>query len=577
MHDTAMTVGRSAIEIYGPHGKGAILEIGSYDVNGSLRAFINPDIRYIGVDTSAGPNVDIVVKPGKPLPLDDNAFDLVLASSVLEHDPIFWMTFLEMVRKTRKGGYIYINSPSNGAFHRYPQDNWRFYPDSGHALATWANSQGFDVALIESFIAKREHDIWNDFVAVFRRGPSKRKPPTKLLYESVAATNVRRGKSNELINFRDRTEDMELLGEARVEKTEIERELQKLQSESSQQDHELHESETRLAEAQVREQDAAAQLMALRQALDDQVGESSDLRLRIQQAEQTTQELSADLARKDDLIAESSEAVASARDRIASLESELRQRQEETVQAGAELARARERIAALEADLGQSCESIKALEGKLVEADEWVFRLAGDRRTAEQDTAAARGESARLRKTLSEQIVSLNRLVADVEALRCESADGQKALDDAQLTVRHREEERDSAIARIASLISALGELERLRAEEKAKAESRIAERFAETAALTCMLREHEERSERELAKLHWIREYYAVQEFRRWWWPLMGRAWERQRLYRSLKARGLFDADGYLARYPDVSADGMDSVRHYILHGLHEGRSPAV
>jgi hypothetical protein len=37
----------------------------------------------------------------------------------------------------------------------------------------------------------------------------------------------------------------------------------------------------------------------------------------------------------------------------------------------------------------------------------------------------------------------------------------------------------------------------------------------------------------------------------------------------------GLFDADHYQRRYPDVTASGTDPLVHYVLWGAHEGRSP--
>jgi hypothetical protein len=84
---------------------------------------------------------------------------------------MFWATFLEITRVTRCGGYIYVCVPSNGWYHQYPRDNWRFYPDAGLTLQDWARREGFDLALVESFTGRRRRNIWNDFVMVFRRGP----------------------------------------------------------------------------------------------------------------------------------------------------------------------------------------------------------------------------------------------------------------------------------------------------------------------------------------------------------------------------------------------------------------------
>ena len=60
------------------------------------------------------------------------------------------------------------------------------------------------------------------------------------------------------------------------------------------------------------------------------------------------------------------------------------------------------------------------------------------------------------------------------------------------------------------------------------------------------------------------------------WWWGLLPRPWQRARLHDSLKRKGLFDADAYLTRYPDVAINGMDPLRHYILYGRTEGRQIA-
>ncbi len=41
------------------------------------------------------------------------------------------------------------------------------------------------------------------------------------------------------------------------------------------------------------------------------------------------------------------------------------------------------------------------------------------------------------------------------------------------------------------------------------------------------------------------------------------------------LRQSGLFDADWYLAEYPDVANTGGDPAEHYLLHGAAEGRNP--
>ena len=144
-----------------------VLEMGSYDVNGTLRDFQPDGSEWIGVDLVAGPAVDIVVEGTSRLPFEDKSFDVVVASSVFEHDSTFWLTFQEMVRVTRDGGYIYLNVPSNGLVHRHPLDVYRFYPDAGKALLDWGRIAQPGLTLMESFVGLQDNGLWNDFCVVF--------------------------------------------------------------------------------------------------------------------------------------------------------------------------------------------------------------------------------------------------------------------------------------------------------------------------------------------------------------------------------------------------------------------------
>jgi len=58
-------------------------------------------------------------------------------------------------------------------------------------------------------------------------------------------------------------------------------------------------------------------------------------------------------------------------------------------------------------------------------------------------------------------------------------------------------------------------------------------------------------------------------------WWSLMPKAWSLRRERSLLKRHGLFDAQAYWDRYPDVAEEGVDPVRHYLTHGMQEGRKP--
>jgi SAM-dependent methyltransferase len=170
MHKSAHISGGKFFDRYVTSSPSSILEIGSYNVNGTLRDFQPKGSTWLGVDLEPGPGVDLVIENTSELPFADESFEYVVASSVFEHDPIFWKTFSEMIRVLKPGGCIYINSPSNGMIHRYPIDVYRFYPDAGKALEKWGKSICSDIYLIESFIGLHDAEPWNDFCAVFGKG-----------------------------------------------------------------------------------------------------------------------------------------------------------------------------------------------------------------------------------------------------------------------------------------------------------------------------------------------------------------------------------------------------------------------
>jgi SAM-dependent methyltransferase len=168
MHDTAMTFGKRFFDTYLAGRSGlTIVDIGAQDVNGSLRSVAPAGNRYVGVDFVAGRGVDVVITDPYSLPLEDESADVVVCSSCLEHSEFFWLVFLDIQRLLKPDGLFYLNVPSNGPFHRYPVDCWRFYPDSGTALQNWARRSGYRTVLLESFTGFQKKDSWNDFIAVF--------------------------------------------------------------------------------------------------------------------------------------------------------------------------------------------------------------------------------------------------------------------------------------------------------------------------------------------------------------------------------------------------------------------------
>jgi SAM-dependent methyltransferase len=144
-----------------------ILDIGSYDMYGCLKPiFIEGN--YIGMDMESGPNVNVVAN-GNDIPFKNDYFDIILSSSCFEHDSMFWVTFLEMSRVLKSGGFIYINAPSQGHYHPHPTDNWRFYIDSWKSLEKWSILNNHNIQLIESYIDNESSDEWKDSIGIFTK------------------------------------------------------------------------------------------------------------------------------------------------------------------------------------------------------------------------------------------------------------------------------------------------------------------------------------------------------------------------------------------------------------------------
>ncbi|MEO7728989.1 MAG: class I SAM-dependent methyltransferase [Burkholderiales bacterium] len=168
MHPSAVSNGRAFFETYADDIlEGRVIDIGAQNVNGSLKDLCPGHLVYTGVDFVAGKGVDVVLDDPYVLPFEDGSIEVVLSSSVFEHVELFWVLFLEIMRVLKPQGLFYMNAPSAGLFHRYPVDCWRFYPDSGNALLKWAHRNNYDPVLLESFIARQENDMYNDFVAVY--------------------------------------------------------------------------------------------------------------------------------------------------------------------------------------------------------------------------------------------------------------------------------------------------------------------------------------------------------------------------------------------------------------------------
>lgn len=115
-----------------------VLEVGSYDVNGSLRETVMAlePREYVGVDILAGPGVDCIC-PAERLTetFGERRWDLVVCTEVLEHVWDWPATVSNLKRSLATGGHLLLTTRSVPfPYHSYPFDYWRFDPEDMAAI-----------------------------------------------------------------------------------------------------------------------------------------------------------------------------------------------------------------------------------------------------------------------------------------------------------------------------------------------------------------------------------------------------------------------------------------------------------
>lgn len=116
----------------------ATLEVGSFDVNGSIAPLFGGP--YWGVDMRRGPGVDQVCD-GEALPFPDSSYPVVISTDTLEHVAHPWLFVNEMARVA--SGFVVITTCLYGyPEHDFPHDYWRF---GRHTLQMLMAEAGLEV------------------------------------------------------------------------------------------------------------------------------------------------------------------------------------------------------------------------------------------------------------------------------------------------------------------------------------------------------------------------------------------------------------------------------------------------
>lgn len=143
MHQSVMAwVAAKKVE-YALDGPLKILEVGSYNVNGSVRELFD-QTNYTGIDIVPGPGVDLVVAHWRHDFWSGtvDTFDLVVSTEMLEHDRRPWRTLISMCDALKDGGLLLVTARGNGFGDHNPPDRFRFMEQGFHDIIEDA---GFEV------------------------------------------------------------------------------------------------------------------------------------------------------------------------------------------------------------------------------------------------------------------------------------------------------------------------------------------------------------------------------------------------------------------------------------------------
>ena len=129
MHATALDFVTRALSVEDVEGL-RVLEVGSYDVNGSVRPYVESlrPAEYLGIDQSEGPRVDRVMDCLDMVDeLGAETFDVVISTEMLEHVRNWQASIEALIDMVRLDGLLVITTRSPGfPYHAYPEDHWRY-------------------------------------------------------------------------------------------------------------------------------------------------------------------------------------------------------------------------------------------------------------------------------------------------------------------------------------------------------------------------------------------------------------------------------------------------------------------
>ncbi len=144
-------------KLFPKYAFGKLLDIGCGDVP-FYQMYQQHITNNICVDWAKNNYVDVVHDISKNLPFDDNSFETILLSDVLEHTPNPTVLIGEIHRILKKNGRLLMNTPFYYHIHAAPYDYYRY---TEFALIKFLEESNFEI--LEKKVIGGSVEVFADF------------------------------------------------------------------------------------------------------------------------------------------------------------------------------------------------------------------------------------------------------------------------------------------------------------------------------------------------------------------------------------------------------------------------------
>lgn len=117
----------------------ALLELGALNINGSARDYLHVGA-WIGIDQEAGLDVDVVCHANRTM-FWPGCFDVILCTSMLEHDPAWRDSLSHNLLWLKDGGLLFLSWGAEGNTHHLPEP-WALVPVAD--VEAWVANAGLE-------------------------------------------------------------------------------------------------------------------------------------------------------------------------------------------------------------------------------------------------------------------------------------------------------------------------------------------------------------------------------------------------------------------------------------------------